>query len=176
MNQWMFYFDGFGIKHLEPVLEGNPGGNAIKDESPGLHPPMKKQIFQPYLAKFMCNDGAAGGEGGLSNRESRPVTSNSGSRFVFYNVDDGQQQELARESNFGEIVSREKSDFISKDDLDSTIMANKADDRIPPTEREQVHAYATQLQMMFDNRNVKLMELNLEGANDAIERDFDTRK
>ena len=51
MNQWMFYFDGFGIKHLEPgngsKLEGNPASSAISEEgvdaSPGLHPPSMKK-------------------------------------------------------------------------------------------------------------------------------------
>ena len=71
----------------------------------------------------MCNEAesvTSSEENSATFTRNQPAKDKS-SRFVFYHVDDGEQEELARESNFSEIVSREKSDFISKDDLDDSI-------------------------------------------------------
>ena len=173
MNQWMFCFDGFGIKHFGP---NSPQAEVkllqIEEEKKELNESGEapKQVFQPYLAKFMCNapDGDQGGSGPTS-------------RFVFYNVNENEH--LEEETNFNQTLPQETCNFISKDDLLKEMPARAGSRSQVATapvelqsEKANVQAYATQLQKLFNNRNVKIMKFNLDGANDAIERDFFTKK
>ena len=91
----------------------------------------QKQIFQSYLAKFMCNASDANVEGSART-----------SRFVFYNVDENEH--LEPETNFNETLPRETSNFISEDDLD-WLNPYHAESGLyePPSERDKVRAYAT---------------------------------
>ena len=83
----MFCFDGFGIKHERYDLETEGFIQTETDEDRIKTPrtprtsqtASQKQIFQSYLAKFMCNASEASEEGSAKR-----------SRFVFYNVDENE--------------------------------------------------------------------------------------
>jgi len=87
-----------------------------------------RTIFQPYLAKFMCNVSDEDREGG-GNDDGGDVAAD---RFVFYNVEEAER--LKEETNFNETLPREVSRFISKEELGSQL-----------NERDLVRAYAKTL-------------------------------
>lgn len=120
MNQWMFCFDGFGIKYQPAGIaeEGDQWNEdrhwrGSNDEAADWMQTATegKQIFQPYLAKFMCNNSLLGNEEG-----DRAKTADYADRFVFYNVDDNES--LKKETNFNETLPWESSCFIRKEDLE----------------------------------------------------------
>lgn len=171
MNQWMFCFDGFGIRYQQAGqnMEGDQEQEDRQD-SEVEQDSDETQIFQPYLAKFMCNVRDEGIEGG----EGEDNGDGEADRFVFYNVKD--QDCLKEETNFDETLPREVSRFISKEELDETVQQDGGSSGEKENQRNLVRAYAKTLQQLFDTRNVKMMKLDVEGADAVIERDFDAKK
>ena len=133
----MFCFDGFGIKYQE--ANENMEGDQSQEEWQGADAQQDldgKQIFQPYLAKFMCNVSDGDLEGGNMNDVAAD-------RFLFYNVDD--VEHLKEETNFNETLPRESSRFISKEELDEAVNNGDLGNNNSIDERDLVRAYAKTL-------------------------------
>ena len=76
MNQWMFLFDGYGMDIQPNVLVAeNPGAPLPKVD------PDAKDVFQPYLVKFMCNRGQY-----RTKEDYGGVEPFAAQTFNFYNV------------------------------------------------------------------------------------------
>lgn len=119
MNQWMFMFDGFGIQYqgsddASRLDSRSSQQRAISSHHEGGTSPdgtKKREIFQPYMIKFMCH----------SSTEEEETEEKVFDRFVVYSR--SMDTHLEVEKNFEDCVPTEviRPLFISDSGLKGMI-------------------------------------------------------
>ena len=156
MNQWMFLFDGFGIKY---EISSEEVDNDIRDwdqhrEGNSASFNGKREVFQPYLVKYMCvNDGDKG---------------QVKDRFRLYSA--SMDEYLEHEKNFKDCIPTEVNTPLFTDNKELKNMMKE--DKSKETTKQFVHLYAKTLQQHLDLSNAKMMKLDTYEADILIEKDF----
>jgi len=156
INQWMFLFDGFGIAHK------NESGLQLRhNETMVLHNQQNaKEIFQPYLVKYMCNSE----EVDMNTFEN--LEEQTKSRFDVYQVE--LTNKLEPQRDFSEVITRVENGPVY---FAQNIEDNKSYFDTPGKE-QSVQQYATDLQKKLDFTNDKIMKMDVAKTEHFIERDF----